>query len=306
MSKQAIATSKSDIQKGSKSFSLASFFFSKKQKEAAWMLYAWCRYCDDVIDQSTTLEEAQQKVLMLKNETEKCYAGAPSQSHPWAGFAEVIQEYSIPKKYPLDLIRGFQIDAEGNGIKNRAELLDYCYCVAGTVGLMMCHVMGISHPSALQNAVDLGTAMQLTNISRDIKEDHQINRVYLPDEWLNEAGLNRKDFIWQENRTSLKWVVYHLLQEADQLYVSGQRGLKFLSLRSAWAVGIALYVYRDIGRQVKADIENAIDQRVIVTPARKIYLLLCSSLRIIRLLPLRIFKPWKPLESTQVWLGTLS
>ncbi|MBC7742021.1 MAG: phytoene/squalene synthase family protein [Bdellovibrionaceae bacterium] len=300
MSNELVEVSKNDIKKGSKSFSLASFFFSKKQKEAAWMLYAWCRYCDDVIDNSATLHEAQVKTIELKTETEKCYNHQASSSHPWVGVNKIIHEYDIPSKYPLDLLRGFQIDASGHGISSKSELLDYCYCVAGTVGLMMCHIMGISDARALQNAVDLGTAMQLTNIARDIKDDHLINRVYLPDEWLAEAGLDRSNFFFVENRLKLKLVVDRLLSEADQLYESGQLGLKYLSLRSAWAVGIALFVYRDIGRQVRAGGVRAFDNRVVVTKSKKIFLLVCSSFKILSLLPGRLIKPWKATNSNEI------
>ncbi len=301
MSVNLVEVSKSDIQKGSKSFSLASFFFSKKQKEAAWMLYAWCRHCDDVIDHSESLIEAQKNSAWLATETEKCYKSEPSPVHPWLGFEKIVHEYEIPKKYPLDLLRGFQIDAFGKGIQNRYQLLDYCYCVAGTVGLMMCHIMGISDHRGLQNAVDLGQAMQLTNIARDIKDDHQINRIYLPDDWLDEVGLNRENYFLIENRSKLKLVVDRLLIEADQLYKSGEAGLPYLSLRSAWAVCTALFIYREIGRQVKAGGASVLEHRVVVSKPRKIFLLFCSSLKMLTLLPARIVNPWKPTNTNKLW-----
>ena len=300
-----IAVAKNDIKKGSKSFALASFFFSQNQKEAAWKLYAWCRYCDDVIDHSANLQEAQIQVHDLIKKTEACYAMNPPTEHPWPSFSQVIHENKIPKKYPLDLLRGFQIDAMGTGIKDREELMDYCYCVAGTVGLMMCHVMGISHTKALQHAVSLGCAMQMTNIARDINDDYKMGRVYLPDTWLAEKGLNRADFFQPEFRQDLKPVVQRLMWEADSLYAEGRSGLSYLSLRSAWAVCIALHVYRDIGRQVvdqtSSENQELFQQRIIVSPKRKFVLLIKASFDILRLWPSRWFQPWKKIEHSEIW-----
>ena len=296
-----VLAAKNDIKKGSKSFALASFFFSRTQKEAAWKLYAWCRFCDDVIDHAAHLTEAQARVQELIEKTKACYAGHPPSEHPWLGFAQVVREHHIPEKYPLDLLRGFQIDAAGLGISNREELIDYCYCVAGTVGLMMCHVMGISDTKALRNAVDLGCAMQMTNIARDIREDFKIGRVYLPDTWLAEQGLTRADFFEPMFRQDLRPVVQRLMWEADSLYASGRSGLHFLSLRSAWAVCIALNVYREIGRKVIRQNENLFEQRLVISPKRKFFLFIKASFDILRLWPTRWFQPWKQIENTEIW-----
>ncbi len=296
-----VMAAKNDIKKGSKSFALASFFFSKTQKESAWKLYAWCRYCDDVIDHSANLDEARARVQELIEKTEACYAGHPPSEHPWLGFSEVIHANQIPKKYPLDLLRGFQIDAIGLGIENREELIDYCYCVAGTVGLMMCHVMGISHTKALKNAVDLGCAMQMTNIARDIREDFQMGRSYLPDTWLAEQGLTRADFFEPTFRKDLYTVAQRLMWEADSLYASGRDGLHYLSLRSAWAVCIALNVYREIGREVIRQKQNLFEHRIVISPQRKFLLFIKASFDILRLWPKRWFQPWQQLEHSEVW-----
>ena len=292
MADHLVSQSKQDITKGSKSFSLASLFFSRQQKEAAWLLYAWCRYCDDVIDHSTAPAEAQENTKMLIAETQKCYSGASLNEHPWSGLNQIIHQYKIPQKYPLDLLRGFKIDADGQKIKTIDDLLDYCYCVAGTVGLMMCHIMQVDRPEALKHAVDLGHAMQITNILRDIREDHLMGRLYLPEDFLAEQNLNPQNFFDEANRPQLKKVADRLNQLADQYYVSGLKGLMYLPWRSAWAVIIALFVYRDIGRQIKAQGISAFDQRTIVSGARKFFLLICASLKLISTIPSRFTEPW--------------
>ncbi len=292
MADPLVIQSKQDIKKGSKSFSLASLFFSRQQKEAAWLLYAWCRYCDDVIDHSTSPVMAQENTKALIEETQKCYAGTSFKEHPWSGMNQIIHQYKIPQKYPLDLLRGFKIDADGDTIKTIDDLLDYCYCVAGTVGLMMCHIMNVDRPEALKHAVDLGHAMQITNILRDIKEDHLLGRLYLPEEFLTQENVNPQNFFDEVNRPQLKKVADRLNQLADQHYISGLKGLMYLPWRSAWAVIIALFVYRDIGRQVKAQGISAFDQRTIVSTPRKIYLLICASFKLISTIPSRLLEPW--------------
>ncbi|MBC7754736.1 MAG: phytoene/squalene synthase family protein [Moraxellaceae bacterium] len=292
MADHLVSQSKKDITKGSKSFSLASLFFSRQQKEAAWLLYAWCRYCDDVIDHSTSMAEAQAKTEELISETQKCYLGTSLKEHPWSGLNQIIHQYKISQKYPLDLLRGFKIDADGQKIKTIDDLLDYCYCVAGTVGLMMCHIMNVDRPEALKHAVDLGHAMQITNILRDIREDHLMGRLYLPEEFLAEENLNPQNFFDEANRPQLKKVADRLNQLADRYYVSGLKGLMYLPWRSAWAVSIALFVYRDIGRQVKAQGISAFDQRTVVSGARKFFLLICASLKLISTIPARLMEPW--------------
>lgn len=299
MSEALVRQSHQDIQKGSKSFSLASFFFSQKQKEAAWKLYSWCRHCDDVIDHSANLSEAQRQIEILITKTKDCYLGKPPTEHPWPAFYQVIMDYNIPQKYPQDLLRGFQIDSLGANIVNHEALFDYCYCVAGAVGLMMCHIMGLNSPDALQNAVDLGRAMQLTNIARDIHEDLKIHRVYLPTTWLQEFDLTKANFFEPANQSQLSQVVRKLIGEAEKLYASGLEGLRFLPLRSAWAVCIALHVYREIGEQVLQQ-EN-FQKRVIISLPRKLFLLSKATFKILPLLATRLFKPWKSNSQIGLW-----
>lgn len=299
MAANLVLQTKNDIKKGSKSFALASFFFSQKEKEAAWKLYSWCRYCDDMIDTAVDLKSAQQQVELLIQYTKACYEKKGPLEHPWPAFSDVIHTYSIPQKYPLDLLRGFKLDSVGANINTREQLLDYCYCVAGTVGLMMCHIMKTSSQLALKNAVDLGRAMQLTNIARDISEDFSNHRVYLPKAWLADCGLTNTNFLDDENKTKFHSVVRQLIDEAQAFYKSGFSGLKYLSLRSAWAVCIATYVYRDIGDKILKN--YSWEKRIYVSTPRKIYLLILASFRLVPLILYRFVKPWKSSTHLEIW-----
>jgi phytoene synthase len=181
------------------------------------------------------------------------------------------------------------------------ELLLYCYRVAGTVGLMMAHVMGLRDEVALKHAADLGIAMQLTNIARDIIEDASMGRVYLPSAWLAEAGIPTAEIAASEYRERLAMLTLRLLREAERYYRSGDAGLWHLSFRSACAVASARNVYAEIGAQLRRKGSRAWDERTYVTGARKIYVIVKGLLRLLRSLPARLFEPWSAAPLRVVW-----
>lgn len=291
---------KTDIIKGSQSFSLASFFFEEHARHGSWLLYAWCRHCDDQIDQAADFETALGNLRKIQALTEACYTERKLQSHPWSSFQKLVRKYQIPSQYAFDLLRGMEWDTMGRPIYNQRELIDYCYCVAGTVGLMMCHVMGVNHERALKNAVDLGIALQLTNIARDLKEDWLRDRCYLPREWLDFPATELLEF---KHRLDLKIMCNRVLELADDYYESGWQGLQALSWRAAWAVLIASYIYRDIGHQIRSGGLKVFEDRVVVSKPRKFQLVLRATwhLLLLRLRkspikrePVKIRKVWSP------------
>ncbi len=285
----SVAESKSDIQVGSKSFAFASAIFSKAQRESCWRLYAWCRRADDAVDEAGSRAEAEFALRDLEAKTKSAFRGEAVSGHPWVGLEEIARRYQLPEQAALDLLRGFAFDvgqepSENEAaakikiqIKDRDALLDYCYCVAGTVGLLMCPIMGVRNPEAARSAVALGSAMQLTNIARDIKEDFERGRVYLPLSWLTERGVAPANLLAIENRKPVFEVVTTLLELAEDLYVVGASGMRFLPWRAAWAVQVAAYIYRDIGRKVLARGAEADHSRVIVGRGRKLILFFTAT-----------------------------
>lgn len=261
---------KQTIQQGSKSFAMASFFFSEEEKEAAWKLYSWCRYCDDEIDNALSVEDSQQRLKVLFDKTSNLGATNNDPNFQFAGMNDIVQKYQIPMKYPLDLLRGMEMDVTGRTYHTLEELEDYCYCVASTVGLMMCHILGIRSDEALSHAVAMGKAMQLTNICRDIKEDWERGRCYLPVEWISERRLEVNDLYLSQNRTHLLEIQERLLKRADELYEEGYGGLKFLSLRSSWAVLIAAKIYSYIGVLIRKNPELSLEKRIYVSKMKKL------------------------------------
>jgi 15-cis-phytoene synthase len=292
------------IQKGSKSFSLAARLFDPATRDAAFFLYGWCRYCDDQVDQvgaSVTPEELNRRLKTLKDKTDAAFSFAPQREPVFVALQHIVHRYDIPSHYALELIEGMAMDVRATQYTSLKELLLYCYRVAGTVGLMMAHVMGLRDEGALKHAADLGIAMQLTNIARDIIEDASMGRIYLPSAWLSEARIAPEAIAAPENREKLAILTLRLLCEAERYYRSGDEGLWHLSFRSACAVAAARNVYSEIGALLLKKGARAWDERTYVTGARKLRVVLRGILSLLRSVPARLFKPWSPAPLRVVW-----
>jgi phytoene synthase len=302
--KAALAQCRWMISKGSKSFTLAARLFDRETREAAFFLYGWCRYCDDQIDQAGKTQnqtELAERFKALKNHTLSAFSFAQQREPVFVALQYIAHRYGIPAHYALELIEGMAMDVRGTRYSTLKELLLYCYRVAGTVGLMMSHVMGLRQESALKHAADLGIAMQLTNIARDITEDAAMGRIYLPLSWLQEAQIPPDDIAAPEHREKLAMLTLRLLREADRYYRSGDAGLWHLSFRSACAVSAARHVYSEIGSLLLRRGARAWDQRAYVTGWLKIWVVMRGVLSLLRSVPGRLWIPWSPAPLRMVW-----
>ena len=171
---------------GSKSFFAASLLLPTSVCEPATALYAFCRLADDAIDDGGGLEALQG----LYDRLDRIYARDPAPIPADRAFAEVVARYGIPKALPAALIEGFEWDERGRTYDTLSDLTAYAARVAGTVGAMMTMLMGVRDADAVARACDLGIAMQFTNIARDVGEDARLGRIYLPRDWLREAGID--------------------------------------------------------------------------------------------------------------------
>ena len=172
----------------SKSFALAARLLPWASRRRALVVYAWCRRNDDAIDR-TGPEDQQATLVRLRRELDAVYDDNETGDIVLDAFAAVVLGQHIPRHYPEELLAGMEMDARWRRYGSLSELLEYCYRVAGTVGLMMCHAMGVRDSHALQHAAHLGIAMQLTNICRDVLEDWHLGRIYLPFDLLGTVGL---------------------------------------------------------------------------------------------------------------------
>jgi phytoene synthase len=265
----ARASGRAIIRKHSRSFSLASLLLGADTRDDAVALYAYCRRADDAVD-LVSPPEAAARVSRLERELDDVYAGRACAEPVLAEFQRLVFEASIPRDYPAALLLGMRADAEGVRYQTLSELQRYCWYVAGSVGAMMCHVLGVRGERALAHGVHLGMAMQLTNICRDVAEDWQRGRLYLPAELVPElAGVPITGLLPRSQVLVFARAVRCLLAEAELLYGSGDRGLPYLSLRARLAVATARRVYSAIGQRILAADADVTAGRAIVPAAAK-------------------------------------
>lgn len=280
-----VARAQATIDRGSKSFATAARLFDPPTREGAILLYAWCRHCDDQIDEQVlgfrtgqaSEVSPQERLARLETETRQALSGEAVDDPAFGALQVVAQRHQIPGRHPLDLLKGFGMDVAETRYETLEDCCRYCYHVAGVVGVMMAYVMGVRGEDTLDRAADLGLAFQMTNIARDVVEDAQAGRVYLPGAWLDEAQVPRDGVAAPENRQNLARVARRLLDEADRYYASAQVGIARLPFRSAWAVAAARRVYRDIGRLVREQGPRAWDARAGTGRLRKIALTLAAA-----------------------------
>jgi phytoene synthase len=278
MNDATVASAETAIARGSQSFAAAARLFDRETRASAVMLYAWCRHCDDVIDgqalghaspESETGTPAE-RLALLERRTRAALAGEPTGDPAFDGLARVVARHAIPARYPLAHLDGFRMDVEGRRYGNLDDLLGYCYGVAGVVGVMMAHVMGVRDEAVLDRACDLGLAFQLTNIARDIVPDAGEGRVYLPEAWLAEAGIPPDAVADARHRAALAGLAARLVDAAEPYYDSALIGIGALPGRAAWAIATARGVYRQIGTEVKRRGPAAWDSRVSTSTAAKL------------------------------------
>lgn len=253
-----IAFSRERIERGSKSFAGAARLFSPEVQASAYMLYAWCRHCDDEIDGQelgfNTGEAAgaacAEALARLREKTVAAVAGRAVEPI-FLALQTVVAKHGIPAKYPLDLIEGMAMDVRREEYRTLQDTLTYSYHVAGCVGVMMAMIMGVRDQATLERACDLGLAFQLTNIARDVVADAGVGRVYLPGDWLSEAGVPVGGVGLAEYASGVRAVTLRLLDEADRYYGSAYYGIARLPGRSALAIAAARRVYGDIGNVVR-------------------------------------------------------
>jgi phytoene synthase len=270
MTDAVLAAAHDAIRHGSKSFALASRLFDGATRDRATLLYAWCRHCDDVIDGQWLGEGAhdwdgspEERLGMLRRQTDLALAGLPTGEAAFDALARVAAETGLPARYAHDLLEGFRMDVAWREVVTADDLLRYCYHVAGCVGVMMAIVMGVSAEdhATLARASDLGLSFQLNNIARDVAEDAERGRCYLPAEWLAAEGLTAADHARPEHRAALHRVVTRLVDLAERYEASAAHGVPRLRNRQAWAVLSAAQIYGDIGRKVRGQGPRALESR---------------------------------------------
>ena len=266
-----LAECRAMIKAGSKTFYTSSKLLPQRIQDAARQLYAFCRVADDVVDESDDIEAA---VESLRLRLDAIYALNPDPHPADRAFADLALTYSIPRSLPDALIEGFAWDASGRRCKTASDVYAYSVRVAGAVGAMMAIIMRSRSPEAIARACDLGVAMQLSNIARDVGADAKIGRLYLPEDWLREVGIEPDAFVHDPRPSpELTIVIERLLTEADRFYERSISGIAMLPKRCRPAIHASRLLYSAIGHQVRLNGYDSISQRAVVPKKRKLVLI---------------------------------
>jgi len=247
------------IRTGSLSFHAASKLLPAKVRNPALALYAFCRLADDEVDEG---DQKASAVLRLRDRLDQAYAGTPIDAPEDRAFAAIIADFDLPRALPEALLEGLAWDAAEHRYDTLSGVREYSARVASAVGAMMCVLMRVRDPNALARACDLGVAMQLTNIARDVGEDARAGRIYLPLDWLKEAGIDTETFLQNPEATpEVRRMVRRLLVEARRLYIRSEAGINALPRDARLGIWAARLIYDGIGKEVRKQGYNSITDR---------------------------------------------
>lgn len=267
-----LASCREALRVGSRSFFAASRLLPRAVRDSATILYAFCREADDAVDVSGG---GLQAVAVLRQRLDQIYAGTPQAIATDRALAVVVSKHALPRVLLDALIEGFQWDVECRSYDTLEDLHAYAARVAGTIGAMMAVLMGVRNPDALARACDLGVAMQLTNIARDVGDDARSGRVYLPRQWLHRAGIDSQVLMTASAISApLRGVIRDLLDAAEELYAGVGAGIAELPSTCRPGINAARFIYAEIGQEIRRCDYDSVSRRAVVRPTRKLWLLL--------------------------------
>jgi len=260
-----------------KTFYFASFFLKKRKKDAAYILYAVCRLSDEAIDAAdgNTL-----RLQAISEKIESAYKGSGLYEPLTAALHSVVHAYKIPKIYFDQLLDGIRLDLINKEYEDFDDLRGYCYKVAGVVGLIMLQILGFNDPRAKIYAVDLGIAMQLTNILRDIGEDYRRGRIYLPQKELTRFKVTRENIADRAVDRNFIELMKFQIERARGFYREAERGVSYLTDRdSRLVVTVMQAMYAGILARIEEKGYDVFSERMGTTMLKKICIAARSSIK---------------------------
>jgi 15-cis-phytoene synthase len=259
------------LERGSKSFVAASRLLPKRLHDRTAALYAFCRVADDAVDLGGDMQKA---IAHLQERLDRVYAGRPEEDPVDRAFCDVVFACEIPQAIPRALVEGFAWDAEKRRYPEEADLAMYCARVASTVGAMMALLFGARSAGAIARACELGLAMQLTNICRDVGEDARAGRVYLPLSWLCQEGIDPEALVASPQASpALAKVVRRVLDWAEVCYRRADTGITLFPYDCRLGTRSARLIYAEIGREIARNGYDSVSRRAFTSKARKVLLL---------------------------------
>ena len=258
-----------------KSFYFASQFLPQETRWATYALYSFCRFADNIVDKPRKREKEliYYEIDHLRQELELAYKFGESEHPALKSFIHAAIKYNIPQQYPNELLNGVLMDIQKTRYASFEELYLFSYRVAGVVGLMMSHVLGFKNPEALKYAEQMGIAMQLTNILRDIKEDKEQGRIYLPIDELYAYDVKEEDVINENFTSSFYSLMKYQVKRAEKYYEDANKGIDMLEPSSRFAIYTASRIYSGILNQIKDGDYNPFNKRYYVPKSKKLMIL---------------------------------
>ncbi|MBM3761228.1 MAG: phytoene/squalene synthase family protein [Acidobacteria bacterium] len=261
---------------GSKSFYFATRFFPKLLAKRAYAVYWFCRTTDDLVDEAASIEQGTQALDAWEAELRFGLKGGSVSNPILRLFLIVVADCNIPAEYPLELVAGCRMDLEQQRYATYDDLRLFCYRVASCVGLMMCHVIGFTNPAlasrAKQHAIDLGIAMQITNILRDVGTDLELGRIYFPLEDMQRFGYTEDDLRNHRRNKAFRDLMQFEATRARSYYSSAMPGIEMLKPEGRFAVEIAAKVYAAILREIERANYDVFSRRAVVSSAEKYWI----------------------------------
>ena len=262
----------------SKSFYFATRFFPPRLAQSAHAVYWFCRHTDDLVDECATVDQGRRDLEEWAQSVEAAFRGGPVDRPVLAAFLDAKRRHSIPDEYPLELIEGMRMDLERTRYADFDGLRLFCYRVASVVGLMMSHVIGFQD-GALPYAIDLGIAMQLTNILRDIGEDLHRGRIYIPEVEMARFGYSAHELEERVRNEAFRELMRFQVARARRFYEASNPGISMLSPDGRFAVKVASDVYRSILRRIEKSDYDVFEHRAYV-PAMEKYWITARSMAV--------------------------
>ena len=260
------------------SFYYSFRFLAPQRRRAITALYAFCREVDDVVDECSDVSVASAKLDWWRSEVERLFAGHPQ--HPTTcALGPHLEVYRVSRASLHELIDGMQMDLEGRSYANFAELQLYCHRVAGVVGLMSAEIFGYSDPDTLKYADKLGIALQLVNIIRDVREDVNRGRVYLPLDELDSCGVSRTDLQAMETPERVRTLLDLQAQRARSFHARALSLLPAIDRRAQLGGLIMGVIYMALLEEIESDGFRVLERRIKLTPLRKLWIAWRTSRR---------------------------
>ena len=252
-----------------KNFYYAFLTLPAAKRRAIYAAYAFCRHCDDAVDEETSTDAKLTALAGLHSNLEASYSGNAS-SLVFLALGDVAKQYDIPRDYFQEVILGVESDLVKDRFENFDELREYCYRVASVVGLICLQIFGYNDDDAKEYAVDLGLAMQLTNIIRDVREDLEMDRVYLPQDEMAQFGYSEEDLRNGVRNQAFTELMQYQSQRAREYFDRGFKLLPYLSRRSRACPAVLGALYSRVLDRIEASNYDVLESRVSLGKAEKI------------------------------------